>query len=94
MSRSFIPEIMVVDSILNHLLQYEHAVFYASNNKSNGVAKTIYNMFSVVKDRIHNQTYDVKHINKFYVFYGSVIKDLPPSFKILYVAGMGCWEVF
>ena len=63
----------MVDNIYkNHLLHYEHAVFYASNNKSNGVAKTIDNMFHVVKDRTHDQANDVNHIKMNRMYYGSV----------------------
>ena len=79
----------MVDNIYkNHLLHYEHAVFYASNNKSNGVAKTIDNMFHVVKDRIQDQANDVKHIKMICMYYGSVYQRLTTHIYD-YVAGMG-----
>ena len=60
---------MVVDNIfINHQLHYEHAIFYASNNKLNGVAKTIDNMFSVVKDRIQDQAIEVERMSTFECF--------------------------
>jgi hypothetical protein len=51
----FFPKLRWSTAFQNHLLHYKHAVFYASNNKSNGVAKTIDNRFHVVKDRIQDQ---------------------------------------
>ena len=75
----------MVDNIYkNHLLHYEHAVFYASNNKSNGVAKTIDNMYHVVKDRIQDQANDVKHIKMICMYYGSVYqRGSPPILMIM-----------
>ena len=86
MSRSLNPKIMAVDSIYKPPTAICNAVFYASNNKSIGVAKAIDNMFRVVKDKIQNQTYYVKHMNKFCMFYGSVTEGLPPIFKIMLLA--------
>jgi hypothetical protein len=68
-------------------------IFYVSNNKSNGVARAIDNMFYVVKDRIQDQAINVKHMSLSYMSYGSVYKGLRPSIYG-YVASMGCWKAF
>jgi hypothetical protein len=60
--RNFIPKIKVVDNISNHLLHYKYTIFYASNNKSNDVVKTIGNMYHVVEDRIQYQGSNAKHV--------------------------------
>ena len=77
----------MVDNIYKtHLLHYEHAVFYASNNKSNGVAKTIDNMFHVVKDRIQDQAIEVKCMSMSECFTDPFIEGLPPNCKIMLLA--------
>ena len=84
----------MVDNIYkNHLLHYEHAVFYASNNKLNGVAKTIDNMFSVVKDRIQDQAIEVENMSMFECFTDPFIEGLPPILMIMLPA-WGYWKAF
>jgi hypothetical protein len=70
------PKIKVVDNISKPLSTLLTHSFLCSNNKSNGVAKTINNIFHVVEDRIQHEAIDVKHINMFYTFYGSFYQSL------------------
>jgi hypothetical protein len=60
------PKIKVVDNISKPLTTLLTHNLLCSNNKSNGVAKNINNIFHVVEDRIQHQAIDVKHINTFY----------------------------
>src|SRR4051812_768634 len=92
MSRSF-PRLWWKTILLYRLLQYEHAVFYGSNNKSNSVAKIIDNIFHVVKDRIQDQPIGVEHTSVCEYFYGSVYQRLTTQLNN-YVASMGCWKAF
>ena len=46
---------------------------------SNGVAKTIDNMFHVVKDRIQDQPIEVERMSMFEHFTDPFIKGFPPN---------------
>ena len=95
MAKEFIPGLKVVDSISRPLLLYcdnEPAVFYASNNKSSAAAKHIDIKFNVVKDRIQDQTIEVKHISTTHMLADPLTKGLPPSTFREHVAGMGLLE--
>ena len=92
MAKEFHPGLKVVDSISKPLLLYcdnEPAVFYTSNNKSSAAAKHIDIKFSVVKDRIQDQTIEVKHISTTRMLADPLTKGLPPSIFQKHVAGMG-----
>jgi hypothetical protein len=86
--RGFIPEINVVQNISKPVTALWTRSFYASNNKSSGVAKTIDNIIRIVKDRIQDQPINVKLVNIFlYVLQIRLSKSYHPIYD--YVASMG-----
>ena len=93
--KNFIPVLRVVDSISGPLTLYcdnQLAVLYSSNNKSSGAAKHIDIKCHVVKDRIQDQTIDLKYINTKFMLADPLTKDLPPSIFRDHVAGTGLVE--
>jgi hypothetical protein len=66
--------------------------FYTSNNKSSGAAKHIDIKYYVVKDRIQDQTIEVRHIGTTEMLADPLTKGLPPSIFHNHVAGMGLLE--
>ena len=95
--KNFIPELRVIDSIARPLTLYcdnQPAVIYASNNKSSAAGKFIDIKYLVVKDRIQDQTIDIKYINTKFMLADPLTKGLPPSVFREHVAGMGLVESF
>ena len=85
----------MVDSISKPILLYcdnEPTVFYTSNNRSSNAARHIDIKYRVVKDRIQDQTVDVKHIRTKHMLADPLTKGLPPSIFREHVAGMGLLE--
>ena len=85
----------MVDSISKPILLYcdnEPAVFYTSNNRSSDAARHIDIKYRVVKDRIQDQTVDVKHIRMKHMLADPLTKGLRPSIFREHVAGMGLLE--
>lgn len=78
----FIPGLKVVDNISKPLLSYCHnepPIFYTSNNNSSVVAKHINVRYHVVKDRIRDQTINVKHTSMTHMLEDPLTKGFPPS---------------
>jgi hypothetical protein len=95
--KNFIPELRVIDSISRPLTLYcdnQPAVIYASNNKSSAAGKFIDIKYLVVKDRIQDQTIDIKYISTKFMLADPLTKGLPPSVFREHVAGMGLVESF
>ena len=95
--KNFIQGVRVVDSILKPLTLYcdnQPAIIYSSNNKSSGAAKHIDIKYHVVKDRIQDQTIDVKYISTRLMLADPLTKGLSPSVFREHVAGMGLVESF
>jgi hypothetical protein len=93
--KNFIPGLRVVDSISKPLTLYcdnQPAVIYSSNNKSSGAAKHIDIKYYVVKDRVQDQTIDVKYISTKLMLADPLTKGLPPSIFKGHVTGMGLVE--
>ena len=85
----------MIDSISKPLTLYcdnQPAIIYASNNKSSGAAKHIDIKYLVVKDRIQDQTIDVKYISTKSMLADPLTKGLPPNVFKEHVAGMGLVE--
>jgi hypothetical protein len=92
---NFIPELKVVNNISKPLLLYcdnEHSVFYSHNNKSSAATRHIDIKYYVVKDRILDQTIDVKYLSITRMLVDLLTKGLPPSIFREYVADMGLLE--
>jgi hypothetical protein len=64
-------------------------IFYSNNNKSSATTGHIDIKYYVVKDRIQDQTIDVKHISTTRMLADPLTKGLPPSIFCEHVAGMG-----
>lgn len=91
----FIPGLRVIDSISwPHALYCDNqpAVIYSSNNKSSGAAKHIDIKYLVVKDRIQDQTINVKYISTKLMLADPLTKGLSPNVFKEHVAGMGLVE--
>ena len=95
--KNFIPGLRVIDSISKPLTLYcdnQPAVIYSSNNKSSGAAKHIDIKYHVVKDRIQDQTINIKYISTKLMLADPLTKGLPPSVFMGHVTGMGLVESF
>jgi hypothetical protein len=95
--KNFIPRLRVIDSISKPLTLYydnQPTVIYSSNNKLSGAAKHIDIKYHVVKDRIQDQTIDVKYISTRLMLADPLTKGLPPSVFREHVASMGLVESF
>ena len=95
--KNFIPGLRVIDSICRPLTLYcdnQPAVIYSSNNKSSGAAKHIDIKYHVVKDRIQDQTINIKYISTKLMLADPLTKGLPPSVFVGHVTGMGLVESF
>jgi hypothetical protein len=85
----------VVDSIERPLKLYcdnEPAVLYAHNNKKTKAGKHINIWFSVVKEKIEDQTISLEHIHTMKMIADPLTKGLPPSVFSEHLAGMGLRE--
>lgn len=67
----------------------EPTVFYMSNNKSSVAVNHIDIQYHVVKDIIHDQTINVKHINTTNMLADPLTKGLTPNTFPEHVADMG-----
>jgi hypothetical protein len=93
--KNFIPGLRVIDSISRPITLYcdnQPAVIFSSNNKSSDAAKHIDIKFLVVKDRVQDQTINVKYINTKLMLADPLTKGLPPSVFREHVTGMGLVE--
>jgi hypothetical protein len=93
--KNFIPGLRVIDSISRPITLYcdnQPAVIFSSNNKSSDAAKHIDIKFLVVKDRVQDQTINVRYINTKLMLADPLTKGLPPSVFREHVTGMGLVE--
>jgi hypothetical protein len=93
--KNFIPGLRMIDSISRPITLYcdnQPAVIFSSNNKSSDDAKHIDIKFLVVKDRVQDQTINVKYISTKLMLADPLTKGLPPSVYKEHVAGMGLVE--
>ena len=68
-------------------------MFYAHNNKSNGIAKHIDIKFYVVKEKIQNHSITLEHISTKKILADPLTKGLPPNVFNEHIAGMGLREI-
>ena len=69
----------MVDDISKPLVRYsdnEPTIFYMNNNQSSDVAKQINIKYHIVKNRIQDQTIEVKHISKACMLVDPLTKDI------------------
>ena len=95
--KNFILGLRVIDSISRPLTLHcdnQPAVIYSSNNKSSGAAKHIDIKYHVVKDRIQDQTINIKYISTKLMLADPLTKGLPPSVFMGHVTSMGLVESF
>jgi hypothetical protein len=93
--KKFVPGLRVVDNILRPLTIYcdnKSAVFFSSNNKSSDAARHIDIKYFVVKDRVQDQTVEIKHISTKQMLADPLMKSLPPNIFRDHVASMGLLE--
>jgi hypothetical protein len=79
--KNFVLGIKVIDNILRPIMMYcdnEAALPFVSNNTSIGGAKHIDIKYRVVKERIQDQTIQLKHISSKYMLVDLLTKGLPP----------------
>jgi hypothetical protein len=93
--KNFILGLRVIDSISRPITLYcdnQSAVIFLSNNKSSNAAKHIDFNFLGVKDRVQDQTINVKYINTKLMLVDPLTKGLPPNVFKEHVTGMGLVE--
>jgi hypothetical protein len=93
--KNFIPSLRVIDSISRPITLYcdnQPAVIFSINNKSSDASKHIDIKFLVVKDRVQDQTINVKHISTKLMLADPLMKGLPLSVFREHVTGMGLVE--
>jgi predicted DNA-binding protein (MmcQ/YjbR family) len=79
--KKIIPGLRVVDSISKSLMIYcdnKAAVFFSYNNKSSETVKHIDLSYLVVKERVHDHTINLKHIDTKEMLTDPLTKGLPP----------------
>jgi hypothetical protein len=95
--KNFIPGLRVIDSISKPLTIYcdnKAAVFFSHNNKSSGASKHIDLRYLVVRERVHDRTINLEHIDTKEMVADPLTKGLPPHIFEEHVAGMGLMESF
>jgi hypothetical protein len=93
--KKFMSGLRVVHSIERPLKLYcdnEPAVLYTHNNKKTKAVKHINIMFYVVKEKIQDQTINLKHISTKKMITDLLMNDLPRSVFREHLAGMGLRE--
>jgi hypothetical protein len=93
----FIPSLRVIDGIRKPLTIYcdnKAAVFFSHNNKSSGASKHIDLRYLVVRERVHDRTINLEHIDTKEMVVDPLTKGLPPHIFEEHVAGMGLMESF
>jgi hypothetical protein len=80
----------VVDSISRPLTLYcgNKSIFFLSNKSSDAV-KHIDIKYFIVKDRVHDQTFEIEHISTKQKLPNPLTKSLPPNIFYDHVVGMG-----
>jgi hypothetical protein len=90
--KNFVPGMKVIDSISRPIMMYcdnEAAVLFASNNTSIGGTKHIDIKYRVVKERIQDQTIQLKHISTKSMLTDPLTKGLPPILFRQHAENMG-----